>query len=253
GIDDSFFALGGHSLLATRLVSRVRTELGAELPIRALFEAPTVAALADRLSGAQRARTALARVERPEVVPLSFAQRRLWFLNRFEEADASYNMPLLLRLTGDLDRDALEAALGDVVARHESLRTVFPEVEGAGAEEAGRQVVLPVGADGARPVLSVVSTTEDELLAAAQTAAGGAFDLTVEVPLRAWLFSVAGDEHVLLLVLHHIAGDGWSMGPLSRDLAAAYTARCDGTEPQWSPLPVQYADYTLWQRDVLGT
>ncbi|WP_197287800.1 non-ribosomal peptide synthetase, partial [Streptomyces apocyni] len=246
GIDDSFFELGGHSLLATRLISRIRTALGAELPIRVLFEAPTVAALADRLSGAQRARTALTRVERPEVVPLSFAQRRLWFLNRFQPSDASYNIPVALRLSGDLDRDALEAALGDVVARHESLRTVFPEVDGA-----ARQQVLSM--DAARVALSVVETDEEALGALLADATGAAFDLTVEVPLRAWLFSMAGDEHVLLLVLHHIAGDGWSMGPLARDLAAAYTARCGGTEPQWSPLPVQYADYTLWQRDVLGT
>ncbi|WP_231626283.1 condensation domain-containing protein, partial [Streptomyces apocyni] len=238
-IDDSFFQLGGDSLLATRLVSRIRSALGAELPVRALFEAPTVVTLAERLAGARPARKALSRAERPEVVPLSFAQRRLWFLNRFEGSSSTYSIQFALRLTGALDRAALDAALGDVVARHESLRTVFPESDGV-----PRQLVLD--ADAVRPELRVLRAAgEEELTALLDDAAGQGFDLATEPPLRAQLVELSSEEHVLQLVLHHIAGDGWSMGPLSRDLAAAYTARCGGTEPQWSPLPVQYADYTL--------
>ncbi|MGW7357566.1 amino acid adenylation domain-containing protein [Streptomyces sp. NPDC054802] len=240
-IDDSFFDLGGHSLLATRVVSRVRSKLGAELAVRTLFEAPTAAALAERLGDAGRARAALTVRERPAEIPLSPAQRRLWFLNRLEGAGATYNMPLAVRLTGALDLDALTAALGDVVARHESLRTVFPDTGGR-----PRQLILPPEA--ARPVLETAGFDPETLTAA--VARG--FDLASEIPLRASLFTVSPDEHVLLLVVHHIAGDGWSMGPLAQDLSTAYAARVRGVAPEFAPLPVQYADYTLWQRDVLG-
>ncbi|MFK4071671.1 non-ribosomal peptide synthase/polyketide synthase [Streptomyces sp. NPDC029674] len=242
-IDDSFFDLGGHSLLATRLVSRIRAALGVELPLTALFDAPTVAGIAD-LSGTEEARPALVRrTERPDSVPLSFAQRRLWFLNRLESTDALYNMPVVLRLRGDLDRDALRAALNDVVGRHESLRTVFPEVDGE-----ARQAVL----DTWNVSLPVTETDEQQLPELLTAAAGEGFDLAAELPLRARLFAVSSSEHVLLVSLHHIAGDGWSMGPLARDLGEAYAARLDGSEPDWEPLPVQYADYALWQRELLG-
>ncbi|WP_069816861.1 non-ribosomal peptide synthetase, partial [Streptomyces sp. TP-A0874] len=245
GIDDSFFALGGHSLLATRLVSRVRTEFGVEIPVRALFETPTVAGLVELLPQAESARRALARMERPAEIPLSPAQRRLWFLGRFEERSGTYNLPLAARLSGALDIRALEAALADVVERHESLRTVFPDVDGR-----PRQQVLTM--DEARPGLPVVQVGADGLEAALAEAAGEGFDLAVEPPVRARLFAVGPDDHVLLVVVHHIAGDGWSMAPLGRDLSEAYRARTAGGAPEWAPLPVQYADYTLWQREVLG-
>ncbi|MFC4855948.1 non-ribosomal peptide synthase/polyketide synthase [Actinophytocola glycyrrhizae] len=248
GVDDGFFDLGGHSLLAAKLIGRVRAVLGAELGIRDLFTAPTVAGLVGRLGG--RARPALGRTERPAELPLSFAQQRLWFLDRLDER-ATYNVPVALRLRGAVRRDALRAALNDVVARHETLRTVFPAVAGRPV-----QVVLDAAVEPAEVDLAgddPGTDPEADLQAAVDAATGYTFDLACEPPLRCWLFRVREDDHVLLLVLHHIAGDGWSMGPLMRDLSAAYAARCAGTAPDWRPLPVQYADYTLWQHAVLGT
>ncbi|ACY97456.1 non-ribosomal peptide synthetase [Thermomonospora curvata] len=248
GIDENFFALGGDSLLAMRVVSRVRATLGAELPIRALFTAPTVAELAALLGeeGSGAARPPLVAAERPEIIPPSYAQQRLWFLNRFEGPSATYNVPVALRITGRLDPAALQAALGDVVERHESLRTVLPDSGGT-----PRQLVLDPAA--ARPELQVVQTTEEELPMHLASAAGHPFDISAEPPLRAHLFTLAPDRHVVLLLMHHIAADGWSMAPLARDLITAYAARAEGRAPGWDPLPVQYADYTLWQQKLLGS
>ncbi|MFF5983014.1 amino acid adenylation domain-containing protein [Streptomyces olindensis] len=247
GVDDSFFDLGGHSLLAMRLVTRVRAALGAELGVRDLFESPTPAALARRAAGvAGTGRAALTARPRPERVPLSHAQQRLWLLDRLSGLDAAYNIPIALRLTGALDADRLREALGDVVARHESLRTLVDDRGGEGADAWLR--VLPE----ARVDLPVVRVRAEDLDERIAAGAAAGFDLTADVPVRARLFEVGPEEHVLLVVVHHIAGDGTSMPVLARDLAAAYAARLDGTAPDWEPLPVQYADYALWQRELLG-
>ncbi|MFH8767574.1 condensation domain-containing protein, partial [Streptomyces althioticus] len=247
-IDDDFFRLGGHSLLATKLVSRIRTAVGVELPIRQLFETPTVAGISAALSDEARAvRRAVAAMDpRPARVPLSYAQQRLWFLNRFEGPSATYNAPVALRMTGALDHEALRLALADVVARHESLRTVFAE------DAEGAHQIVRDPAD-ARPEFTVVETDEARLRDDLPRAAGRPFDLAVEIPFRASLFALSEEEHVLLLLTHHIVSDAWSRAPLARDLTAAYAARVRGAAPEWAPLPVQYADYSLWQRDVLGS
>ncbi|MER0246844.1 condensation domain-containing protein, partial [Streptomyces sp. HSW2009] len=249
-IDDDFFRLGGHSLLATRLVSRLRVVLGAEVPLRQVFETPTVVAVSAALEGKAfggSRRPQLVAGPRPERIPVSYAQQRLRFLDLLDDGSTAYNAPGALRLTGLLDRDALRLALGDVVARHESLRTVFAQ-----DDEGFTQVVLAPREDLVH--LDVRPVDETELAAGLAAAARYAFDLAAEPPLRATLFALGAEEHVLLLLLHHIAGDGWSMRPLARDVATAYTARVTTrSAPRWQPLPVQYADYSLWQRQVLGS
>nr|WP_157762222.1 non-ribosomal peptide synthetase [Nocardia yamanashiensis] len=249
GADDDFFALGGNSLVATQVAARLGAALDARVPVRLLFEASTVAALAIKVE--QRAgtgRKALVAGPRPEVLPLSLAQQRMWFLNQFDVDSAAYNIPVAVRLTGDLDVDALQQAVADTIGRHESLRTVYPQIDGA-----ARQVVRPAAQ--AVPDLTPVLVTAGTLPHRIAGILSAGFDVTREVPLRAKLFRVEGaeHEHVLVFVAHHISADGWSMGPLTRDVMLAYAARTNGEAPAWSPLPIQYADYTLWQREVLGS
>ncbi|MFF1508699.1 amino acid adenylation domain-containing protein [Streptomyces sp. NPDC058326] len=246
GIDSDFFELGGHSLLATRLVSRARTALHAELAIRDLFEAPTVAELVERAAAADpAARPALVATERPAELPLSHAQQRLWVIQQIECTSAAYNFPLVMRLHGTFDREAWRAALADVTDRHEALRTLFAERDGQ-----AYQRILPAGA--AAPAVEHLHATEDEVPGIVDAAVRRPFDLAAEPPLRATVVEVTPDEHVVVLLLHHITTDEWSDRPFLRDLTTAYTARLDGTAPDWDPLPVQYADYALWQQRLLG-
>ncbi|MGB8386319.1 amino acid adenylation domain-containing protein, partial [Mycobacterium sp.] len=248
GVDDSFFDLGGDSLSAMRVIAAINAGLGAGLSVRTVFEAPTVAQLAPRIGGDGDGLAPLVAVERPAVVPLSFAQQRLWFLDQLQGPSPVYNMPMAVRLGGHLDAAGLGAALADVVGRHESLRTLFDAPEGipqqrvVPAEEAefGWQVVYARGWSASR------------LAGAIEEAVRQPFDLAAEIPLRARLFRVGEDEHVLVAAVHHIAADGVSITSLMRDLGVAYASRCAGQAPDWAPLPVQYADYTLWQRTQLG-
>ncbi|MFI1916417.1 amino acid adenylation domain-containing protein [Nocardia sp. NPDC020380] len=247
GAEDNFFEIGGNSLLATRLTAALHAEFGVELPVRAIFEVPTVAGVAVRLEEAPRTqRAALAvRTPRPERIPLSLPQQRLWFLNRYSPESSAYNIAFVLRIDGDPDIAALRAALADIVDRHEVLRTVFPE-----DEQGAHQVVL----DTTRclPMLEPVESDELAAHATLRSLARRGFDLPREIPLRMALLRTGKRRHLLGIVLHHIAADGWSLGPLTRDLAVAYTARTGGVAPAWTPLPVQYADFSLWQRECLG-
>ncbi|HEX9935985.1 MAG TPA: condensation domain-containing protein, partial [Longimicrobium sp.] len=254
GVDDDFFALGGHSLLATRLLARVQNALGVVVPLRALFEGPTVAELAVRVEEMRRAGLPVlppvVPVDRGRPLPLSFAQERLWFIDRLEGGSAPYNIPAALRLTGALDVDALERALGEIVRRHEALRTVFAEVDGGAV-----QVIAPF-AGFALPLddLSGLHETarESEVRRRAREDVARPFDLAEGPLFRAALLRVADEEHVLLLCLHHIIGDGWSSGVLRRELSALYAAYRDGGEGDpLPPLPVQYADFAVWQREQL--
>ncbi|MBF6303041.1 amino acid adenylation domain-containing protein, partial [Nocardia amamiensis] len=247
GVDDDFFELGGNSLIATQVASRLGIALDTRVPVRMLFEASTVVALAARVEShaGDGARKALVARQRPEQVPLSLAQQRMWFLNRFDTSSAVYNIAIPIRLSGDLDIAALQVAVIDVIDRHESLRTVFPETKSGPV-----QVVL----DAAQivPDLTPVPVTEHNLIDHLVELASMAFDVTSEVPLHARLFEISETEYVLGMVVHHISADGWSMGPLARDVMVAYAARTSWEAPAWSALPVQYADYALWQREVLG-
>lgn len=241
GPADDFFDLGGHSLAAFRVIGRIRAEFGVEPTIRDLFVAPTVRQLAGRLERLPVRRSLPAELSSSDRVPLSYAQRRLWFLDKIDLLDGVYNVPLTLRMSGPLDVAVLRAAVGDVVTRHESLRTVFP------AAQDGEPWQLVLEPADATPELSVVDS-ENELAFLRQ-----GFDLAAGPLLRAGLVRIGPAEHVLLLVVHHIACDGWSMGPLAADLCHAYAARRSGSVPRFTDLPLQYAEVALRQRARLGT
>jgi amino acid adenylation domain-containing protein len=246
GIDDNFFDLGGHSLLATRLVSQVRVILNVELAIRTLFESPTVASLSPRLKKSDKERPELLPQQRPERIPLSFAQQRLWFLDRLGGTSAEYNLPSALRLIGELDRMALEKAINAIVSRHESLRTHFLEIDGEPA-----QVILPE-LHIELPLEDLSSLDEiaqrDHILSALREEADSPFDLARGPLLRIGLLKLGEHDHILLRTMHHIVSDGWSEGVFNHEFALLYQAFHEGRDNPLHLLPIQYADFALWQR-----
>jgi amino acid adenylation domain-containing protein/non-ribosomal peptide synthase protein (TIGR01720 family) len=253
GALDNFFELGGHSLSAAQVAVRLRRSLGMEVPVRALFEAPTVAGLAGWLAGQRRVAgeviPPVARTERGGQLPLSYGQQQLWFLSRLEPESGFYNMPAALRVRGRLDMKALGRALDEVVRRHEALRTTF-------GEEAGRpfQVIAP-----ARPVdLPVLDLgqhpegeREERALALANTEAQRPFDLRRGPLFRPLLLHLGVEDHIMLLPMHHAVSDAWSLSVLTRELAALYPAFREGQTSSLPELPIQYADYVAWQREWL--
>ncbi len=271
GIEDDFFALGGHSLLAMRLLGQVQARLGVELPVSSLFEEPTVGQQAQHVEASllQDADPAAAAASAPPLrprargggdhsaPPLSFAQERLWFLDRLEPGSSAYNIAVAVELhahTGTLRAGAFFAAAQDIVRRHQVLHTRYREIHGT-----ARQLVAVAGEAASRPGLALVDLTalpEGErrsrmaLLGVAENRRP--FDLTSGPVLRLTLVKLSAAEHVVLLTVHHIAGDGWSMGIFLRELAAFYGARVDGRMAALPPLPVQYADFAVWQRQWLS-
>ncbi|MDV6278787.1 condensation domain-containing protein, partial [Rhodococcus erythropolis] len=296
GVDDDFFALGGTSLSATRLVARLETgildtrmtETSVVVPVRWVFEHPTVASLASAVesvagendsTGAVRPVPLVVGV-RPERIPLSPAQMRLWWLNRYDPDSTAYTLPFAVQLTGDLDSPALAAAVADVIGRHEILRTRYPESGGIPFQDIRSTTEVAGGLE-----LFPTALSADRLDQVLAGHARARFDLTEQVPLRVHLYTLtdsdstdsgvlhtdARDRHttmldtgtvdivtdsggvfVLVVIVHHVAADGFSGGVWTRDLLTAYRSRREGRVPGWAPLPVQYADYSLWQHRVLG-
>jgi len=253
GVDDDFFELGGHSLLATRLASRLRETFRVEIPVRDIFEHPSVAALArdvGRRLGSALPAAAMERVGRERPLPLSFSQQRLWFIDRLEPGSAAYNLSTHLRMAGSLDLGAVAGSVAALVRRHEALRTVFQR-----GREGPEQVVRSAGpvplpyidlrhlpTAGRRPAAERLASLE----------ALRPFDLETGPLFRASLVVVSDDEYLLNLAMHHVVSDGWSMGVLVRDLSAFYTAYTADEAPDLPDLPIQYADYAVWQRRHLG-
>ncbi|MET0398426.1 MAG: amino acid adenylation domain-containing protein, partial [Longimicrobiaceae bacterium] len=248
GVEDSFFDLGGHSLLATQVVSRARQAFGVELPLRALFEAPTVAELVGRIEELRSAGTSLAPalewVSREALLPLSFAQQRLWLVDQLEPGSAAYNMPYALRLRGRLHLGALRASLDALVRRHETLRTTFAERGGEPVQVIHLPSPVPL------PVVDLggVRGADEEAGRLAGEEALRPFDLARGPLLRSTLLRLAGADHVLCFTLHHVVSDGWSMDVLMREVSLLYAAARRGEAPRLAELPIQYGDYAVWQR-----
>jgi non-ribosomal peptide synthetase component F len=253
GVNDNFFELGGHSLLATQLFSRLRNTFSVELPLRCLFDAPTVAGLAERIETVCRTQLGL---QAPPLLPvardqhqLSFAQARLWFLEQLEPGNFAYNIPAGVRLTGSLHVMALKQSLNEIVRRHEALRTSFTTVNGEAVQVITQTSTLLLPIVNLSELPQAEQQAEVERLATA--AAQGSFDLAQGPLLRATLLQLNETEHILLLTMHHIVSDGWSMGVFIRELAALYCAFSNEKPSPLPELPIQYADFAHWQRQWL--
>ncbi|MFZ4834003.1 amino acid adenylation domain-containing protein [Rouxiella sp. Mn2063] len=246
GIDDDFFAMGGHSILATGLIGRIRAKLGIELPVRVLFENPTVASLAKQLSDQTKVRQPLAKVEpRPAPLPVSYGQHLMWVGQNTRGDNSSLNTPIVVMLEGELNQAALKASLYDLVERHETLRTRFGVVDGQTV-----QLVEPFA--NVHFDIPYVDVSPEHAKQAVFEAITSVFDLAVDLPFRPSILRVGPQTHILVILFHHIACDAFSLAPLTRDLTLAYKARSEGEAPAFVPLPVQYADYAVWHRELLG-
>ncbi len=254
GIYDDFFDLGGHSLLATQVVSRIRETFQVEMPLRRLFETPTVAGLAEhlelsRLDGQSFQLSPIQPLPRDKDLPLSFAQQRLWFIDQLDPGNSVYNFPVAIRLKGSLNLAALEQSLNEIVRRHEALRTTFSIVDGQPTQVIASKLMITLPVVDLRSLPAVQREAEVQRLVVQE--ARHPFDLAKGPLLRASVLKLADDEQVGLLTMHHIVSDGWSAGVLVREMAALYQAYCSGSPSPLPELPIQYADFAHWQREWL--
>jgi amino acid adenylation domain-containing protein len=255
GLHDNFFEIGGHSLLASQIISRVREVFNVSVPLRRMFDAPTIAGLAAHVERLRRSDTGekilpCKRVSREGFLPLSFAQQRLWFIDQMEPGSGFYNIPVALRLKGELEVEALEFSLNGIIRRHEALRTTFATVAGEPMQVISNAWNLHLDVEDISSLSEAERTLEVERRAEAESRQG--FDLGEGPLLRLKLLRLAADEHLLLLTMHQIIADGWSMGILVREVVALYEAHRKGVSAVLPELPIQYADYAVWQREYLS-